>query len=260
LVRLVASPNLTERDGFFYPPTQLHKIRDSTSSNVEPISIQVKTQATDNSGDVVDAMQENPDTLFLVAEATRHKIVEDHPELTDQFVEPTLSGMELRQDTQENLELLSENQGLDVPDGVGEIIPYVTEVVLGIQLLYDIARTEKDLARLQFEDRGRLHALSALMLGTRFGISTVCTTAGSAAGGAAGSAVPGVGHAIGGIGGGVAGAGAAYFIKKRVMPHATEYGLKLVGLTEDDLFYLQNKDGVDAIGQSIASTARRLSG
>lgn len=225
----------------------------------EPIRVQVKTHEADNAHDVAEAMQEDPDVLFAVSRKTRQEITSNHPELSDQFVEPELSGASLREDTEDNLELLAENQGLDVPDGVGEIIPYATEVVLGIQFLYDIAKTEKDLSEIQTQDRGRLHALSALTLGTRFGISTVCTTAGSAAGGVAGSAAPGIGNAVGSIGGGITGAVGAYYIKKKVMPHAQEIGLELVDLTENDLFYLQNKGDIDEVGASLMRTSQQIS-
>ena len=225
---------------------------------VDPVRVQVKTHEPGNAHDIAETMQENPDVLFAVSKRTRQEITSNHPELSDQFVDPELSGASLREDTQDNLELLAENQGLDVPDGVGEVIPYATEVILGIQLLYDIARTEKDLSQVQLQNRGRLHALSALTLGTRFGISTVCTTVGSAAGVAAGSPAPGVGNAVGSISSGIVGAVGAYYIKKQVMPHAQEVGLKLVNLTENDLFYLQNKEDIDDVGASLMRTAHQF--
>ena len=40
--------------------------------------------------------------------------------------------------------LLAENSGIDVPDKVSGFLPYVTEIVLGIRLLYDIVKTERD--------------------------------------------------------------------------------------------------------------------
>jgi hypothetical protein len=41
-----------------------------------------------------------------------------------------------------------------VPDEVGDFLPYVTEILLGIRLLYDIIKAERDFKTVAIEDRG----------------------------------------------------------------------------------------------------------
>ena len=85
-------------------------------------------------------------------------------------------------------------EGFDIPDGIGEMLPYAGEVILGIRLVMDIVSTERDFKDVQLQDRSRVHALKALVLMSKFGVTTVFTTAGGAGGTAAGTALlPGVG-------------------------------------------------------------------
>ena len=214
------------------------------------VQIQVKIGGEEYAGDVLARMQENPDVLFAVSNEIRAKILAEHPELADQFIDLDLSNFEFIAEIGEKLNLLVANMGIDVPDEVGQILPYVTEIVLGIRLLCDIVKTERDFETVAMDDKKRVHAMKALVLFQRFGISVGLTKAGELVGG---SIVPG-GELIGGIGG----ASLAAYLNSKLRPRMLKIGMKLARVTEDDLFYFHNKVAIDRIGESFAKTAASM--
>ena len=211
--------------------------------------IQVKIGGEDYADEVAARMQEDPDVLFAVSNEIRAELAE-RPELSSQFIDTNLSNYELVSEVEEGMGLLAENSGIDVPDKVGGFLPYVTEIVIGIRLLYDIVNTERDFEAVEIEDKTRINAMKALVLFQRFGISAVLTTAG----GAVGSIVPGFGNILGAI----TGAGLSAYLNSKLRPHMLEIGMKLAGITADDLFYFRNKVAVDRIGDSLAHTAASM--
>ena len=230
----------------------------ATSPDGTTEQIQVKVGGEEYAGEVLTSMQENPDVLFVVSNEIRATILAKHPELSAQFIDVNLSNYELTTEVEEGLDLLLDNSGVDVPDTVGGILPYATEIALGIRLLRDIVNTERDFEAVAFDDRKRVHAMKALVLFQRFGISTVLTTVGGVVGGAAGTAIPIIGNVIGAIGGAIGGAGLAALLSSKLRPHMLEIGMELAGLTEDDLFYFKNKVPIDRIGESLARTAAAM--
>ena len=222
----------------------------ATGPDGTEVPIQVKIGDEEYAGEVLARMQEDPDVLFAVSNEIRSTILSEHPELSDQFIDLNLSNYEITSEVEGNLDLLAENQGIDVPDEVGGFLPYVTEIVLGIRLLCDIAKTERDFEAVAMDDKARINAMKALVLFQRFGISAVLTTAG----GALGSFVPILGNLIGaGVG-----AGLAAYLNSKLRPHMLEIGMELAGITEDDFFYFRNKVAIDRIGESFAKTAASM--
>lgn len=195
-------------------------------------------------------MQGGPDALFTVSSEIRTAVLSEHPELSDQFIDLNLSNFEFTSEVGENLELLAETRGIDVPDEIGGFLPYVTEIVLGIRLLCDIVKTERDFEAIAIDDKARINAMKALVLFQRFGISVVLTTAG----GALGSIVP----ILGNLGGVIMGAALAAYLNSKLRPRLLEIGMKLAGVTEDDLFYFRNKVAIDRIGESFTKTAASI--
>src|SRR6185503_5113260 len=125
-----------------------------------------------------------------------------------------LSNADLIEEVGGGLAILLANSGIDLPDSFGEMLPYIGELVLGIRLLLDIVAVERDFSEVPIDDRSRVHAVKALAILSRFGVSTVCTLLGGKfggeIGGVAGSVFPGVGTvggaAVGGLGGAAFGA------------------------------------------------------
>lgn len=222
----------------------------ATSPDGIEVQIQVKIGGEEYAGDVLARMQEDSDVLFAVSNEVRSAVLDKHPELSDRFIDLNISNAKLESEVENSLELLAENQGIDVPDEVGGFLPYVTEIVLGIRLLCDIAKTERDFEAVAMDDKARINAMKALVLFQRFGISAVLTTAG----GALGSFVPILGNLIGaGVG-----AGLAAYLNSKLRPHMLEIGMELAGITEDDFFYFRNKVEIDRIGESFAKTAASI--
>lgn len=240
---------------------QNEPIKDILATSPDGTTKQIQVKIGDEeyaTGKVLTSMQEEPDVLFAVSNEIRAKLAE-HPELSSQFIDNlSLSNYELTTEVEEGLDLLVDNSGIDVPDEVGGILPYATEIVLGIRLICDIVNTERDFEAVAFDDRKRVHAMKALVLFQRFGISTVLTTAGSVGGGMAGSAIPIIGNVVGALVGGGIGAISAGWLSSKLRPHMLEIGMALAGLTEDDLFYFKNKVPIDRIGESLARTAATM--
>ena len=222
----------------------------ATSPDGTEVPIQVKIGGENYAYEVADRMQEAPDVLFAVSSEIRAAVLAEHPELSSQFIDLNLSNYELVSEIEEGLGILAENSGIDVPDRVSGFLPYVTEIVLGIRLLYDIVKTERDFEAVELDDKTRINAMKALVLFQQFGISAVLITAGSAVG----SIVPGFGNILGAI----TGAGLSAYLGGKLRPHMLEIGMKLAGITADDLFYFRNKIAVDRIGDSLARTAASM--
>ena len=158
--------------------------------------------------------------------------------------------------TTDGLDTLSANMGIDIPDGIVDIIPYAAVIVGGARLAYSVLRTEKEFKAADRTTKNQIQVVQTLTLMSRMGISTVLATAGGAAGGVAGSAAPGVGNAIGMIGGSLAGAGMGMYLNKHLQPHMLDLALNITGLTRDDLFYYKNKPRIN----ELASTFQRKAG
>ena len=226
-----------------------------SSEGTGEILVQVKMGGEAYASDVLGRMQDDPDVLFAVSSEIHDKIIERTPELADQLIDLDVSNLDFTEDLEGNLGILASNSGFDIPDSLTEILPYVGEIILGIRLIMDIVSTERDLSEVALPDRSRMHALRALMLMSKFGVTTVCSTVGGMAGGSAGTlGLPGVGTVVGGIAGSLTGVTVAAMLNRRLKPRTMQIALRLTGLEEDDMFYFRNKPVIDGIGASLAST------
>ena len=200
-------------------------------------------------------MEENPDILFAVSGNLFAQLTEKAPELSDRLINLDVGNLEFTTEARENLGTLARNMGIDVPDSIGEVLPYVGEVVLGVKLIHSIVSTERTLQGEALSDRSRVHGVRTLALMTRFGVASVCGMAGVTGGGLAGTSVlPGIGTGVGSLAGGVAGAGFAMVLNRKLQPRYEDVAVRLVGGDPDDLFYLMNKLAIDRIGESLAAT------
>ncbi len=145
----------------------------------------------------------------------------------------------------DGLDTLSGNLGIDVPDGVAEIIPYAGAIIAGARLIHSVISTEREFSDVDRSARNRIQVVQTLTLMSRMGINTVLATAGGMAGTAAGSFVPGIGNLLGGIAGTVAGTGMGMYLNNHLQPVMLDLALDITGLTRDDLFYYKNKGRID---------------
>ena len=234
-------------------PTQPGWDLIGTSPDSPDILIQVKVGAEEYADSVVDAMLGHPTVLFRVSTEIYERIAETHPELLDHAT-GIGSAAELTESVRDGLEKLADNLGVDVPDSIGEALPFIAEVILGIKLIWNMVRTERDLADVDLTERSKVHGIRILGLASRFGINQVCMWAGTAAGSAAGTAVPGLGNVVGGLGGSLAGIGGGMLLNKLLQPRIEEVAMKLIGGDADDTFYLMNKVEIDQLAESFAAT------
>ena len=217
--------------------------------------VQVKAGSAEYASDAVDAIQANPNVEFAVSSEIYDRIAETHPELLERIVHKLGPAAELTEDVKDGLgKLVGNIMGIDPPDSIGEALPFVGEVVLGIRLIWGMVKTERDLSDVDLTDRSRIHGIRTLGLVSRFGVNQVCMWAGGAAGTAAGSVIPGVGNVAGGLGGGLVGLGGGMVLNRLLQPRIEEVVMGLVGGDADDMFYLMNKVEIDDLGRSFAAT------
>ncbi len=222
------------------------------------IPIQVKARAAESADSIQNLMHDNPGVLFANSNEIFERIAERSPELIDQMVDIG-SNAELTGDVNEGLGLLTDNLGIDIPDGVGEIIPYAGAILAGTRLIYGAIRTEQQFKAVDRTTRNKIQVVQAMTLMSRMGVMTVLSTVGGMGGGAVGTAVPGVGNLVGGIAGAVAGAGMGMYLERHLQPHMLNLALDITGLTNDDLFYYKNKPHIDQAALSFWQTADALS-
>lgn len=215
----------------------------------EDILVQVKMATADSASQIAGLMADNPDVNFVMGGELYDHLTANHPELIAQMVDSGILNTDLTDSVHDNLELLANNCGIDVPDDIGDILPYIGEIVLGIRFLWDIIQTERDFSAVAMTDRSRVHGVKAIVLLSRFGVSALCTSLGGALGSAI--PIPVVGTVLG-IG---AGAFVSWYLNRKLKPYYLEIALELLGLTKDDLFYFHNKQVIDAVGASLASTS-----
>ena len=234
-------------------PTQPGWDLIGTSPDRPNIFAQVKFGDETYADNTLEAMREHTNFPFAVSSEIYDRISQSHPELLDRLVDIGPAA-ELTESVKDGLGTLAANLGVDVPDSIGEALPLVGEVVLGLKLVWSIVKTERELADVDLTDRARVHGVRVLALASRFGINQVCMLAGSAGGAAAGTAVPGVGTVAGGLAGGMAGLGGAMMLNRLLKPRIEEVTIKLVGGDAGDVFYLMNRVEIDWIGESLAAT------
>ena len=226
----------------------------ASSPDGEAVFFQVKTGAAERAGEVESLMADNPDIQFLVSSEIYDRISERSPDVLDSLVDVG-SGYELAESAKESLDILSRNMGLDIPDGVGDLIPYAGAIIAGARLIYGVMQTEKRFSAADRTAKNKIQVVQTLTIMSRMGISTVLATAGGMGGSAAGSAIPFVGNLIGGIAGTAAGAGIGMYLNSRLEPRMMDLALDITGLTGDDIFYYANKERVDSLAGSFRRTA-----
>ena len=225
-----------------------------TGPDGQEMLFQVKTGAEDYAADVVDAIQVSPTVWFAVSTEVYDAIASSHPELLEGMIFDIGSNEELTDNVMDGLGTLASNLGVDVPDSLGQALPFVAEIVLGLRLIWQILRTERELSGVDLDDRGRVHGIRTLALMSRYGINQVLIWSGVGVGYTGGTIVPGVGNVAGGIVGGAAGLVGGMALNRALQPRIQELAIKFAGGDADYVFYLMNKAAVDGLAGSFATT------
>ena len=226
-----------------------------TSPDGPDIAVEVKAQGADQVDTVAADMLANP-VPYAVSTDIWLALAERHPELLERVVYVTGPVEELTEFTKDGLDTLAGNMGLDIPDSVGEALPFVAEVVLTVRLLVNMRSTEKKLA--DDVDRGdinRVHGIRALALLSKYGVNQFMMAGGAGWGALAGSLAPGPGTAVGTVVGGAAGLGYGIWLNRQIEPYIEQLAIRLVGGDADYMFYLMNKPAIDNLGESFTTTS-----
>ncbi len=168
------------------------------------------------------------------------------------------SDYELVGETTDALNTLSANMGIDIPDGIVDMVPYAAAVVGGARLIYSVVKTERDFKAAERTTRNQIQVVQTLTLMSKMSASSVLAIVGGMGGGTVGSAIPGVGNVVAGTAGTVVGAGVGMYLNKHLRPHMLEIALNITGLTEDDLFYYKSKQRIDDTANSFQTRAGEL--
>ena len=237
---------------FEIEPNPIQPVYDLTGrgpEGAEDIFVQVKAGGENYVSDVLERIDEAPSNVhFALSSEIYDKVLDARPESADRLIDLDIEIGEFTEDIKSGLGTLSTNMGIDVPDSLGEALPYVGETVLAIRLITQIVSTEGELKGIEISDRSRVHAIRTLALMAKFGVTQILALGG----GTAGTAVnPGVGSAIGAIGG----AGGAMLLNRLLEPRMEEVAIAIVGGDSNEIFYLMNKSAIDELGNSLATTS-----
>ena len=222
----------------------------------QDVLIQVKTGMSLSSGEVQHLMEEHPGYLFALSTEIHDKVVASNID-PDAIIDIGFD-YERVEGIEDGLETLSANEGIDIPDGIVDIIPYAAAIVGGARLIYGALKTEREFKAADRTTKNRIQVVQTLTLMSRMGVSTVLATVGGMGGASAGSVVLGVGNAVAGVGGTVVGAGMGMYLNKRLQPHMLDMALNITGLTHDDLFYYRNKPRIDEVAFAFHTRAIEL--
>ena len=228
-------------------------VRGFDSEGNMVFEVQVKTGYMDNPEKVFDAMKEDSDTLFAVSSELKDKIIKNYPEYSDRIFEGfEPSHVEALKDTQEGLDILATNYGIDLPDNIEEAVPYIGEIFLVYKLLKAFNKTEKDFkASTMLDEKKKLNALKTILVVNKFGFASTMAIVGANLGQFGGWAAALVGSAGGALAGG--------YLSKKAEPMLLRFSLKILELTKDDLFYYKNKSTVDNIAFQFKKTSASFS-
>lgn len=239
-------------------PTQPVWDISATAPDGGDVLIQVKAGSAHYASQVIADMDAAPDISFAISDEIYGQILETAPEYADQVLLNIGSAAELTDSVQDNLNILADNMGLDIPDSIGEIIPYAGAIIAGARLVHSVLKTEREFKTADRTTKNKLQVVQSLTLMSRMGINTVLATVGGTAGTAAGSVLPGLGNIIGGIGGAIGGAAMGMYLNRHLQPHMLSLALNITGLTRDDLFYYKNQYLIDQTALSFRAAARDL--
>ena len=223
----------------------------------EPVLWQSKTGIESYASSIQHPMAENPDVNFAVSSEVFDRIAESNPELVERLMDigPDYERVEGITD---GLSTLSGNNGIDIPDSLGDMLPYAGAILAGARLIYSIIRTEREFAAADRTTLNKIQVVQSLTVMSRFGVSSVLAAVGGMGGTAIGTVLPGVGNLIGGIGGTIAGAGMGMYLNRHLQPRMLDLALGITGLTHDDLFYYKNKPRINEAALNFRRTAGEL--
>ena len=226
-------------------------------SSVDPNGVevlwQVKSGAIERAGEIQALMLDNPELQFALTSEIYGRIAENSPELLEQML-AIGTDFELVAGISDGMETLVSNLGIDVPDGMADVLPYAAAIMAGARLVYGALQIERKFRHIDRTERNKVHVIQALTAMSRIGVTMVFSIAGAAGG----SMVPLVGTLVGLGGGMVGGAMMRSYLNRHLQPYVLELALDITGLTHDDVFYYKNKRAIDGPAYEFQANTDRL--
>ncbi len=94
---------------------------------------QVKTGGIERAGEIQALMLDDPELHFAVTSEIYSRIADNSPELLGQMLDIG-TDFELVAGISDGMDTLVSNLGIDVPDGVTDILPYSAAIMAGVRL------------------------------------------------------------------------------------------------------------------------------
>jgi hypothetical protein len=224
----------------------LWNIRGVSDEGAQEILVQVKAESGLCSGIMTGSLEDSQDPIFNLGRDMFNQICDIRTDLAGPLYDTQVQDLVITQDVHEALESIAENMGIDLPDEIGDMIPYAGEITLGIKLVYDMIAVNRDFNDIHVDDRKKISILKALGLLSRYFVSSGCGVLTTAAGSVM---LPGIGSILGSL----AGIRLSKTLNDRLKPHVLEIALGVCELSTDDLFYFKNKAVIDELGSSLGT-------
>ncbi|MDP8209294.1 MAG: hypothetical protein RAO94_07305 [Candidatus Stygibacter australis] len=193
---------------------------------------------------LVEKIESNPDVKFLLSEELYEKAIAKFPELQENLKLINITNSELTQEVSEKLDVLIGNWGIDLPDELGDWLPWIGEIVLGLKLLVQLVNNNRIYEFSNQDLKSKTAILKTISLLSKFGIKSAFLWLGTYAGA---PYIPPFGAIVGGTSGVILGRS----ISKMIDPHLQQIVKLLLNIDEDAMFYFSNKFNVDTIGYNM---------
>ena len=224
---------------------------NAISSSGEREFFQVKTGADSYASEVSAAMESQPDLNFMVSSEIYQRVIDTSPEYVDRLTDVGYDYTSVNEIT-DGLTQLSENMGLDISDGIGEVLPYLGTVISAGRVTYSVVKVESEFKHLNRTTKNRVQFVQIVPLAVRIYVvallAILCGAVGT-------SVSPVIGTIIGSAVGVVFG----LYLNQRLQPHVKRLTEKTVRISPDDLFYYKHKPRIDKVAMRFHETSRRLS-
>ena len=223
---------------------------NAISSSGEREFFQVKTGADSYASEVSAAMESQPDLNFMVSSEIYKRVIDTSPEYVDRLTDVGYDYTSLNE-IADGLTQLSENMGLDISDGIGEVLPYLGTAISAARVTYSVVKVEREFSHINRTTRYRVQFVQNIPLVACICIFALLAWFGSAVGT---SVLPVIGTVIGLAAGIVLG----WLLNKRIQPFIQRLVEETVRIGPDDLFYYRHKPRIDRVALRFHETARRL--
>ena len=197
------------------------------------IAWQVKTGTAEYAAEVKEAMLQSPTVEFVVSSEIYDRLSEVSTDFADRLTE-LKSNAELTRKTQEGLDALCGNLGIDIPDKLSDALPNAAMIMLGVQIIVEVVQSERELTDRDRTTKNKIAVVHVLMLMSRFGIHRVMSVAGATAGVAVGGVAPIGGNLVGGAFGTIAGLGAAAVLNRKLQPRMLKLAFDILDLDPEE--------------------------